>query len=448
MLAIRDGRSNQGLVSRRTFLRIGALGLGGLTLADLLRCRAAAAATGAEVRNTSVILLWMGGGPSHFETFDPKPDAPAEYRGPLGSIPTRLPGIRFGELLPRLAQLADRLAIVRSVAHRESGHGSGVKNLNTGYLHPPNTNEGTFLYPAVGAIVAKVRENERRALPPYVCVPKQAIFKDDVGGGAYLGPAYDPWGVAPPGPRASANPLTLPLELTRPRLENRQALLRSLDTLRRDVDGSGLMEGMDAFTRRAFEMVTGPAAREALDLSREPATIRERYGTVIERGHAWGQSCLLARRLVEAGVSFVGVELEGWDDHSQVATNMRRRAPVFDTAVSALIEDLCARGLDRQVLVLAWGEFGRTPRVNSQGGRDHWPASMSVLLAGGGLRLGQVVGSTNARGERPQDRPFHPNDVLATVYRHLGIDLRTAFINPQGRPIPILPHGQPIAELF
>jgi uncharacterized protein (DUF1501 family) len=209
-----------------------------------------------------------------------------------------------------------------------------------------------------------------------------------------------------------------------------------------------MMEGMDAFTRQAFEMVTGRAAREALDLSREPAESRNRYGTTAERGHSWGQSCLLARRLVEAGVSFVAIGMGGWDDHGDaLQRSLPRRAPIYDTAVTALIQDLHERGLSRKVLVLAWGEFGRTPRIN-RGGRDHWPSSMSVLLAGGGLRMGQVVGSTNARGERPQDRPLHPNDVLATVYRHLGIDHHRTFVNPQGRPIPLLPSGEPIAELL
>lgn len=438
MLNIVDG------LSRRSFLRIGALGMGGFTLPDLLRLRAAEAASGQTIADTSVILLWLDGGPSQFETYDPKPDAPAEYRGEFRPIHTCIPGIDICELLPLHARIADKLAIIRSVAHRESGHGSAVKNLNTGYLHPPGTNEGTFLYPGIGAVVAKVREEERRGLPHYVCVPTAGVFKGDTGGGAYLGSAYDPFAASPAdGPGA----LTPPAELSLSRLQNRRSLLSALDRLRRDVDGSGMMEGMDAFTRQAFAMVTGPAAREALDLSREPLAVRNRYGTGVEQGHSWGQSCLLARRLVEAGVGFVAVGLGGWDDHGQdLQKDMPRRAPIYDAAVSALVQDLYDRGLDRKVLVLAWGEFGRTPRLN-RGGRDHWPSSMSVLLAGGGMRMGQVIGSTNARGERPQDRPLHPNDVLATVYRHLGIDHHRAFVNPQGRPIPLLPSGDPIAEL-
>lgn len=433
-------------ISRRSLLKIGALGLGGLALPDLLRLRAAAVAAGKEAADTAVILLWCGGGPSQFETYDPKPEAPAEYRGPFQPIQTRVPGIRICELLPRQAQLADKLAIIRSCAHNDSGHGSAVKNLNTGYLHPPNTNEGTFLYPAVGSIVAKVREKERRQLPPYVCVPVAAIFKDNIGGGAYLGTAYDPFAANPKdGPKS----LLLPGELTTERLQNRQKLLAAVDRLRRDVDASGMMEGMDTFTRQAFEMVTGKAAREALDLSQESAKTREKYGNAIARnGACWGQSCLLARRLVEAGVGFVAVGLDGWDDHSKIKEEMQARAAAFDAAVASLIEDLYERGLDKKVVVLIWGEFGRTPQINKNAGRDHWPSSMSVVLAGGGMKMGQVIGSTNNKGEKPKDRPLHPNDVLATIYKHLGIDHTQAFINPAGRPIPILPHGEPIAELL
>ncbi len=427
-------------VSRRSFLRLGALGVGALTLPDLLRLRAQER----SISDTAVILLWMDGGPSQFETYDPKPDAPVEYRGPFQTIRTNVVGVNLCETLPMHAQIADKFAVLRSVAHRESGHGSAVKNLNTGYLHPPGTNEGTFLYPGVGAIAAKAREQDRRGLPHYVCVPAAGIFKGDVGGGAYLGSAYDPFAA---NPSDGAGALIPPADLSLARLQNRRALLSSLDRMSRDVDTSGMMEGMDAFTRQAFEMVAGRAAREALDLSREPASIRNRYGASIERAQPWGQSCLLARRLVEAGVSFVGIGMGGWDDHGdRLWQELPRRARAYDIAVTALIEDLYARGLDRKVLVLAWGEFGRTPRIN-RGGRDHWPSSMSVMMAGGGMRMGQAIGSTNARGERPQDHPLHPNDVLATVYRHLGIDHTRAFVNPQGRPIPLLPNGEPIAAL-
>lgn len=429
-------------ISRRSFLHIGALGA--LSLPSLLRARAAA---GKTVSDTAAILLWCGGGPTHFETYDPKPDAPEEYRGPFQPITTNVPGIRICEVLPRQAKIADKVALIRSCAHNESGHGSATKNLLSGYPHPPNTNEGSLLYPSIGSVVAKVRENEPRSLPPYVCVPTVGIRGNsgDETGAAYLGAAYNPYGVHPKDGPAT---LQLPNELTVERLHNRRTLLTTFDRFRREADGSGMMEGMDTFTRQAFEMVTGKAAREAMDLSREPAGSREKYGNVQERGYAWGQGCLLARRLVEAGVSFVTINLGGWDDHGKLKDAMQRRAGAFDAAVSALIEDLCERGLDRKVSVVVLGEFGRTPRVNKNGGRDHWPSSMAVLLAGGGLKVGQVIGSTNDKGERPKDRPLHPNDVWATVYRNLGVDPQQTFVNNAGRPVPILPSGQPIAELL
>lgn len=434
-------------VSRRSFLKIGALGLGGLALPDLLRVRAADAAAGKSGPDTAAILIWCDGGPSQFETYDPKPEAPVEYRGPYKPIQTKLAGVQFCELLPRQAQLADKLTIIRSCAHKESGHGSAVKNLNTGYVHPPNTNEGTFLYPSTGSIVAKVRETKRLSLPNYACIPVAGVFKGEVGGGAYLGTAYDPFAASPTeGPKA----VQVPGELNVDRLHNRQSLLIALDRMKRDADTSGMMEGMDGFTRQAFEMVTGNAAREALDLSRESGKTREKYGsgTTVDRGYSWGQSILLARRLVEAGVGFVTVGCGGWDDHGEGLTkNLPRRAPIFDAAVAALIEDLHDRGLDKKVAVLVWGEFGRTPRIN-KGGRDHWPNSMSVLIAGGSLKMGHVIGATDAKGTRPKDRPLHPNDVMATLYKHLGIDATKTFTNPAGRPIPILPHGEAIAELL
>jgi hypothetical protein len=434
-------------LSRRSFLTIGALGLGGLTLPELFRLRAAETAKGKTAADTAAILIFCNGGPTQFETYDPKPEAPAEYRGPCKPIRTNVPGLDICEVLPRHAKVADRFAVLRSCAHKESGHGSAVKNLMSGYLHPPNTNEGTLLYPSVGSVVARMREKARRSLPHYVSVPSVSIRGAGGGesGAAYLGAAYNPYGV---NPREGARGLELPSELSLRRLDNRKELLSAFDRLNREADASGMMEGMDTFTRQAFEMVTGKAAREALDLSLEPTKMRELYGkALVGKQDHWGQGCLLARRLVEAGVSFVTVVLNGWDDHGKVKEQMEQRAPAFDAAVAGLIEDLYQRGLDRKVSVLVWGEFGRTPRVNKNGGRDHWPSSMSVLLSGGGMKMGQAIGSTNDKGERPRERPLHPNDVLATIYRHLGIDPHHAFLNNAGRPVPILPHGEPIAEL-
>ncbi|MEK6236267.1 MAG: DUF1501 domain-containing protein, partial [Planctomycetales bacterium] len=305
--------------TRRDVLKIGGLGMAGMTLPDLLRLRAAEAADGAEVSDTAVILLWCGGGPSHYETFDPKPEAPAEYRGPFASISTSLTGVRFCELFPKHARMADKVAVIRSCAHKESGHGSAVKNLNTGYIHPGGTNEGSFLYPTVGSIVAKCRERRRGDMPHSVHVPVAGVFKGLAGGGVHLGAAYDPFAASP---SEGAGILQPPAELSLKRLQNRRKLLASLDQLRRDADAQGVTEGMDAFTRQAFEMVTGKAARKALDLSLESAQTREKYvaapptnpvkGARLPR-FAWGEGCLLARRLVEAGVSFVTVGMGSWD---------------------------------------------------------------------------------------------------------------------------------------
>jgi uncharacterized protein (DUF1501 family) len=442
-----------GLPSRRDVLRIGALGAGGLTLPALLRLRAEETAAGRPSSDGAVIQIWCSGGPTQFETYDPKPEAPAEYAGPFRAVATRAPGMRISETLPRHAEVADRFVLVRSLAHDDSGHGSATKNVLSGYKHPPGTNEGTILHPTTGAVVAKCREHERRVLPNYVCVPRVGIRDAgfDHTGAAYLGPAYNPYGVDPLlGPKG----VELPLELDARRLANRRRLLSAFDVLRRDADESGMMEGMDAFTRQAFEMVSGRTARDAMDLSLEPPATRALYGETGpgKRTEAsWGQRCLAARRLVEAGVSFVTVVFDGWDDHGGVEQKMTERAPAFDRAVAALVEDLHARGLQRKVAVVVWGEFGRTPRLNKGGqegvGRDHWSNSMSALLAGGGMPGGTVVGSTDSRGEKPRDRPLHPNDVWATLYRHLGIDPARTFPNNAGRPIPILSRGAPIDEL-
>ena len=441
-------------VSRRSMLKLGSLGLGGLTMPELLRLRGAQAAEGKPTSDTAVIQVWCSGGPTQFETYDPKPEAPIEYAGPFGTASTNVSGVRVSELLPHHARVADKFTLIRSLHHDDSGHGSATKNVLTGYKHPPGTNEGTILYPNVGAIVAKWRESEQRRLPNYVCVPRVGIRDGgfDHSGAAYLGPAYNPYGVDP---KQGPGGLELPIEINPRRLQNRRKLLSTFDSLRREVDETGMMEGIDAFTRQAFEMVTGRAARDAMDLNLEPQETRELYGTIAtgRKGEDdWGMRCLIARRLVEAGVSFVTVVFNGWDDHGSVAKNMADRAPSFDRAVAALIQDIYVRGLDKKVTVVVWGEFGRTPRMNKNkkggSGRDHWSSSMSALVAGGGMKVGQVIGSTDARGERPKDRPLHPNDVWATLYRHLEIDWTEAYPNNAGRPIPILSRGEAIEELL
>jgi len=463
-----------GPVSRRSFLQWGALGLGGLSLADAMRLRAAASgsADGHRDLDTSVIFIWLPGGPPHMETYDMKPDAPEEYRGLFRPIPTNVPGIDVCELLPLHAKVADRYTLIRSIAHAFADHGGGHKRFLTG-RDPAEPTGFVNDHPMVGSIVAKVRERRNVGVPNYISGtnPGRAAVDTYSFGAAYLGNAYVPFNVPgnPSDPNFEVKNLALAPQLSA-RLDDRVTLLKGFDQLRREIDTSGMMGAMDEFNRRAINLLTSPKAREAFDLSREPDALRDRYGR-----HAWGQRALMARRLVEAGASFVTMVMENpyqsgvpmlqqgvynWDSHAvncHIFDDAYVRMPIYDQAVTALIEDLYDRGLDKKVLLVVTGEFGRTPRINSQigsrtgvmqPGRDHWPSAMSVLVAGGGMRTGQVVGATTAKGERPKERPLTPNDLWATVYRHLGIDYQATFPDHSGRPMPILPYGEPIAELL
>jgi len=418
--------------SRRGFLRVGALGFAGLAMSDVLRARAA---TGESKKDGAVILLFLAGGPSHLETYDPKPGAPAEYRGPFGAIPTNVSGIRISELLPKHARVADKFAIIRSCSHETPAHEGGKKRVLTGHVTRPGDEEPVMDLPPLAAIVARQKGANRAGMPASVSCPPNTYYAK----AAYLGRAYDAFdfyaGNAP-------RDLSLPRNMTLQRMENRRELLASLDGMRRDIDASRTMDGMDACAARAFEIVSGPAAREAFDLGREPKSVQDRYGT------DWvSKACLQARRLVEAGVTFVTIGWAGWDDHDALKDKITERTPILDQAVSALIQDLHARGLDKHVTLMVLGEFGRTPKMSANAGRDHWPNAMSVLLSGGGMKMGQAIGATDARGEAPVERRIAPEDILATVYQNLGIDPRTEFVNHAGRPIPILPGGTPIAEL-
>lgn len=421
--------------TRREILRAGALGMLGLTLADLLRMRAHA---GLGATEASVIQIYLAGGPSHLETFDPKPDAPSEFRGALRAIPSALPGVSVCELFPKTALGLRDMALIRSIRHTTSDHNSGSHWMLTGYPGPPGMTRANTR-PSVGSIAAKLRSNPRGGLPAYVTVPSDRLFAQ----AGYLGPGFNPFTVSRDSQGGfKVRDIERPEGVSIDRLEDRKNLLRKLDALERDRDATGEMAGLDAFNRQAYAMVTGPSARRAFDLSLEDPRTRERYGKT-----AIGDSCLLARRLVEAGVAFVTISDGNWDHHGQIADNIKRQAPPLDQALSALVQDIRERGLDRNVLVVVWGEFGRTPRVNGGGGRDHWPSAMSALLAGGGLAMGTVVGATNKRGETPVDRPLGPEDVLQTVYHVLGIDTSLKFPDDSGRPMPILNVGKVIREL-
>jgi uncharacterized protein (DUF1501 family) len=424
--------------SRRTFLQAGALAIGGLTLPDLLRLRAAQPSA---ANRKSVILIWQAGGPSHLDMYDLKPNAPAEVRGEFKPIATNVPGIQIGEHLPNQAKVFDKLAVVRSAFHTNAGHGMGSQWMQTGYQATIEVNDN--LFPSTGSVVAKLKGPNEQGLPAYVNLPRQVSF----GKAAYLGASFNPFS-----PDANPNEagfqvrnLKLPGRVDAARLDKRRQLLQDLDTIRRDIDTKGDLEGLDTFYRDALEMVTNTKAREAFDVNKESVKLRDRYGR-----NDLGQCCLLARRLVEAGVTFVTVQAGGgWDTHNNNFTELKRRLlPQFDLAVATLVADLHDRGLQDDVLVMAMGEFGRTPKINKEAGRDHWPGAMSVLYAGGGLKMGQAVGTTNALAEYPTSKPYTPGCVLSTMYHTLGIDHKHVFHDDAQRPLPVLSEGEPIRELI
>ena len=445
-------QSGRGL-SRRSWLKAGAISLGGLSLADILRCRATSAAEGRSLRETSVIYVFLAGGPSQLETYDPKPNAPEGFRGPLGAIQTSVPGVLFSEFMSDQAQLMDKLAVVRSVHHdfdQSSNHRVASHLVQTGYpIFPTSRADEYPRNPSCGSVAARLRGTADRGVPPYVLLPH---LPGGIGyaGGVYLGQGYDPFKLdADPNADDFEVPNLKPVNgLDLQRLSNRRDLLDRLDRQQVDVL-SGLTDAGDQFRQQAFDMVTGQRAQTAFDLSREKARVRERYGR-----NPTGQRFLLARRLIEAGVTFVQVQPAGgsgggWDDHDGIVGPMRQAGPAYDRGLAALISDLHERCLDRDVLVVAMGEFGRSPRINpKRTGRDHWPAVYSVLFAGGGLKMGQVIGSSSANAEIPASSPYGPQDVLATVYRHLDIDPTRTFDDFAGRPRYILEDARPIRELF
>jgi hypothetical protein len=427
-------------VSRRSFLKVGFLGLAGLTLSDHLRLKAAQAEKGKTTKDTSVILLWLGGGPSHIDMYDLKPAAPVEFRGEFKEIATNVSGIRIGEHLPLEAKHMDKMSIVRSVTHTNAGHGMGTHWMLTGYVPTIEINDN--LNPSCGSVVAKMRGANAPRLPAYVCVPNPPPSAN----AAYLGASYNPFNPAsdPNNPNFQVRDLRLTPRVDLRRFKNRRDLLKGLDNLRRDVDIQGTAKGLDTFYKDAFEIVTSKDCQRAFDIHSEDPRLRDKYGR-----NSWGQSALLARRLVEAGVTYVTVNMGGWDTHSNNFQSLKtRNLPMYDRALASLVEDLLERGLSKKVLVISYGEFGRTPRINTQAGRDHWPGAMSVIFAGGGLKMGQVIGSTDPRAEYPKTRAASPQDMLATMYHVLGIDYRHEFKDAGQRPIPILNQGVPIAELI
>lgn len=440
-------------IQRRSFLQLGMAGMGSLGIASL----AAAREQSSSDKDTSVILIWLDGGPSHHDTYDPKPDAPADYRGIWNPISTVVPGMQLTELFPLQAKVADKFSLVRSVHHNAGDHFTGGHWMLTGRGAGVSGARKDGQYPFFGAIATKVCGSRQPGMPPNVAIPYAMSIGLRPGyfGGHYLGVQHDPFQTQgdPNSARFAVKNLSLPKNLTLDRLEDRRTLREHLDTIRRVGDQTGAVEALDRFDQQAFEMVTGERARKAFDIASEPDEVRDRYGR-----HSWGQSALLARRLVEAGTTFVTCHFGGWDSHWNHQSRMESYLPRVDQIVSALFEDLSRRDLLDKTLVVVMGEFGRTPKMNDGGnggpplskgtpGRDHWGNALSVLMGGGGLRGGQVVGSTNRLGETPLERPLRPGDIHHTIFHVLGVDPYLHFKNHAGRPIQAVDHGEVIHEL-
>ena len=443
MLTI-PGHSNRfcdGL-SRRNFLRIGALGMGGLALPQLLR---AEAASGLRSGQKAVIMVYLPGGPPHQDTFDLKLDAPAEIRGEFRPISTNVPGTQICEHLPRLARIADQYAIIRSISDAVDDHSDFM--CQTGRRKNSQPPGG---WPTFGATVSRVLGPADPAVPAFVGLePRMQHRPYNAATAGYAGVSHDAFR-----PAADAKSDMVLNGITTERLSDRRALLTAFDRYRRDVDSSGLMAGLDGFNQQAFGMLTSSRLLEALNVEKEPAAIRERYGKGDAKVHGdaapmLNEQFLVARRLVEAGARFVTVAYGFWDYHGNNFGNARNDLPLLDQGVSALIEDLKQRGLDKDVSVVVWGEFGRSPTINKDGGRDHWPRASCALLAGGGMKVGQVIGATDRLGGEPSERPVPFGDVFATLYQNLGIDVAKVTIpDLTGRPQFLVPDGcQPMKEL-
>jgi len=462
-----------GVIQRRGFLQVGLAGFASLSLPGLLRMKAAQggeSSGGNPLKKTAVIMVWQPGGCSHLDTYDPKPEISSDYRGPFGTIDTKIPGIQFTELLPMQAAIADKIAVLRSMRQTAAGHPAGSMQMLSG--DPDMRDKPKPRYPdwmTVTNYLRSQQDSRSNPLPLYAGINPPLEYN----GPAYLGDAYAPFTVHgdPSAPSFSVPNIGLSDSNEVRRLGRRATLRQNLDTLERAFDRQGELGALDQFEEQALTLLTNPATKDAFDLTKEDDATRDRYGR-----NAWGQQLLMARRLVEAGVEVVTTSLNGplcgrvqnWDDHAvnhHVFDAMRFRAQAFDQAVSALIEDVYARGLDQQVLVVVTGEFGRTPKIEYsastgagnasaaagtiQPGRDHWPRGFSNIWAGGGIRTGQVIGSTDRRGEDAIERVCSAEDFLATIYNHMGIDTtHTTIRDFNGRPTPIINHGKPIPELM
>jgi hypothetical protein len=425
--------------SRRDFIRIGALAPFGLSLGQALALeKTATPAAAKNARAKSIILVFLGGGISHHDTFDLKPDAMEEIRGKYQGIPSRVTGLRVGQLLPKLAQTMDKLCLVRSQQHGNDHHETATNWVLSGKFGSPFGD-----HPAMGAVVAQ-QTGFKGILPPYVAVPRNPSFTWELGKSAWLGGRYESFkGGDPNAKDFKVRDLSLPKDMPARTLERRASLLKAVDSLAARVHGNDQIATYDEFHQKAAQMVLSPEAQSAFDIDQEPAPLRDTYGR-----HEFGQSCLLARRLVEKGVRFVTVNYAGWDHHAKIFESLDKKLPQFDQGFAALINDMHERGSLKDTLVVCMGEFGRTPRINKDAGRDHWGHAGVMLFAGAGVRGGKIIGATDKTGSQVTDRPVRPEDVCCTVYDALGIDPRKELRTPEGRPVTILDSGSPVHELY
>ena len=424
-------------IRRRDFLRVGSLAAFGLTLPDLLRARASGSPAGTDV---SCILLWLQGGISHIDSFDPKPEAPVEVRGEFGVIDTNVPGIRLCDPLPNLALHQDKYSILRSLNPKNGSHGVADAYMLTG--HPFNQ---AITYPTYGSVLAK-EKGDRESMPPFVQVGTNVDQRFGGGVAGFLGDQYNPFVL--PGdassPGFSVRDVSLTSGMDRDRFQRRMKVLETVDTWQSRMESSvSSLEATDTFYQKAYSLITAPEAKKAFDINAEDPRMRDRYGR-----HSLGQGCLLARRLIESGVRFVTVTDGGWDTHQNNFVALKNRLlPRLDTALSALLQDLSDRGRLGSTLVVVLSDFGRTPKINPSAGRDHWASAGIALLAGGGVRPGITVGQTNALAEQPTESPYYTEDLAATIYHCLGIPLDTTHQTPDGRPVQISYDGRLIREL-
>lgn len=422
--------------SRRDFLRVGGLGVAGLSLASVLKAEAAGKRKGA--RASSVVLVFLGGGLSHHDSFDLKPEAPEEIRGKYKPISTVVPGLQIGERLPMMAKAMDKIALVRSGSHTNDHHETATNWVLSGRFGTPFGD-----YPAIGAVAAH-EYGFAGTLPPYVAVPRNPSFTWELGKSAFLGGRYESFKAGDPNAaNYKVEDVSPPASLTKKQVERRETLLKAVDGLAKTVQGNDQIATYDEFHQRAAAMLLSPEAKRAFDIGAEPEKLRERYGRTTA-----GQSLLLARRLVESGVRFVTVNYAGWDHHGKIFEGLDKKLPEFDRGISALIEDTTARGTTEDTLFVVMGEFGRTPKINKDAGRDHWGQAASMLWWGAGVKPGLVLGKTDKHGAYATQRPVSPADVAFTILDSLGLDPRKQLVAPDGRPIEVLDSGETVKELF